>query len=47
MSSLIQTAWQNIDIHINLMRWECEGMVAYGHCQEGSWTDYFHYMNGR
>jgi hypothetical protein len=47
VSSLMQTAWQNIDIHINLMRWECEGMVAYGDCQEGSWTDYFHYMNGR
>ena len=30
----------NINFVVCLMRWECEGLVAYGDCQEGVWSDY-------
>lgn len=32
--------WSNIHFVICLMRWECEGLVAYGDCQEAFWNDY-------
>jgi hypothetical protein len=35
--------WQvsaNTNFVVCLMRWECEGLVAYGDCQEGLWNDY-------
>jgi hypothetical protein len=37
-------AWNNTWMVINLMRWECEGMVGYGDNQEAFWGDY---MNTR
>ena len=30
----------NINFTICLIRWECEGQVTWGDCQEGIWTDY-------
>lgn len=42
--------WQNLGNQISaisLMRWECEGMVAYGDCQEAIWNDYFNFMLNR
>ena len=30
----------NINFTICLIRWECEGEVTWGDCQEGIWTDY-------
>lgn len=30
----------NINFIVCLMRWECEGLIAHGDCQEGIWTDY-------
>lgn len=36
------TPWSNMRLGITLMRWECEGRVAYGDCQEGMWPDYCH-----
>ena len=41
--SVASTAWQpwsNIFMPIVLMRWESEGMVTHGDCQEGIWNDY-------
>ena len=32
--------WSNIFMPIVLMRWECEGLTAYGDCQEGIWNDF-------
>jgi hypothetical protein len=32
--------WSNLFMPITLMRWECEGRVAHGDCQEGVWNDY-------
>ena len=37
-------AWGNVMMHISLMRWESEGQVTYGDCQEAHWTDYLHLM---
>lgn len=34
------TPWTNIHMTISLMRWECEGQVNYGDCQEAAWNDY-------
>jgi hypothetical protein len=39
--------WANVDMSISLMRWECDGMVTYGDCQEALWSDYLHYMANR
>lgn len=42
-SSIASTTWMpwsNIFMPIVLMRWECEGMIAHGDCQEGIWNDY-------
>lgn len=41
--SIASTAWMpwsNIFMPIVLMRWECEGLVAHGDCQEGVWNDH-------
>lgn len=35
--------WQifgNLNFVIGMMRWECDGFVTHGECQEGVWTDY-------
>ena len=32
--------WANIAFVISLMRWECDGKVGHGDCQEALWTDY-------
>ena len=32
--------WPNLMFPVCLMRWECEGLIAYGDCQEGYWNDY-------
>jgi hypothetical protein len=37
-------AWGNLTASINLMRWECEGQVTYGDCQEPLWNDYCNFM---
>ena len=42
-TSIASTAWMpwsNIFMPITLMRWECEGLIAHGDCQEGVWNDY-------
>ncbi len=39
-------SWPNIWFPVCLARWECEGMVAYGDCQEGVFTDYANFMLG-
>ena len=36
-------SWNNTTL-IGLMRWECDGMIAHGDCQEGYWNDYLNYM---
>jgi hypothetical protein len=33
-------AWINMCAVINLMRWECDGLVGYGDNQESFWNDY-------
>jgi hypothetical protein len=37
-------AWGNFNANINLMRWECEGLVAHGDCQEPLWNDYCNHV---
>ena len=37
-------AWGNFNASISLMRWECEGQVAYGDCQEPLWNDYCNFV---
>ncbi|CAM2169577.1 conserved hypothetical protein [Paraburkholderia sacchari] len=32
--------WSNVFMPIVLMRWECEGSIAYGDLQEGVWNDF-------
>lgn len=39
--------WANVSMSISLMRWECEGRVAYGDCQEALWGDYLNFMADR
>ena len=34
------TTWPNLIFANSLMRWECDGHVGYGDCQEALWTDY-------
>lgn len=34
--------WNNAWMVMNLMRWECDGRVGYGDCQEAFWGDYLH-----
>jgi hypothetical protein len=40
VASVLYSPWHNIYAPMALMRWECEGMVAYGDYQEGVWNDY-------
>lgn len=39
--------WGNVNMGISLMRWECEGLVTYGDCQEAMWNDYYNFMATR
>jgi len=42
--------WQNLGNQIsviNLMRWECEGEIAYSDCQEAMWNDFYNFMDSR
>ena len=39
--------WHNTIIFIVLMRWECDGKVAYGDLQEAHWGDYHNAMAAR
>jgi hypothetical protein len=32
--------WPHCYQHHPLMQWECDGLTAYGDCQEGFWNDY-------
>lgn len=34
------SAWNNVWMMVNLMRWECDGMVGYGDHQEAFWGNY-------
>ena len=47
VSSCPWQTWHNTIIFINLMRWECDGQVAYGDLQEAHWGDYHNYMASR
>jgi hypothetical protein len=40
IASVLYSPWHNIYAPMALMRWECEGLVAYGDYQEGVWNDY-------
>jgi len=40
VASCPNTNWQNLFIVINLMRWDCDGLIGYGDNQEGFWTSY-------
>ena len=33
-------AWPNMTLPICQMRWEADGLIAYGECQEGNWNDH-------
>lgn len=37
-------AWGNFNASISLMRWECDGQIAYGDCQEPLWNDYCNFI---
>jgi hypothetical protein len=37
--------WPNLIFQIALMRWECDGLVAHGDCQDGLWNDYLWYFS--
>ncbi|HEX5784650.1 MAG TPA: hypothetical protein VFY35_07980 [Burkholderiaceae bacterium] len=39
--------WPNAYQHHPLMRWECEGLVTYGDCQEAFWSDYIQHTQRR
>ena len=34
------SAWNNVWMVVNLMRWECDGLVGYGDNQEAFWGSY-------
>lgn len=38
--------WPNAMFPVSQMRWECEGRVAYGDCQEAYWNDYLQIGSG-
>ena len=40
-------AWNNVTMVINLMRWECDGLVSYSDMQEAFWGDYHQLLNAR
>jgi len=39
--------WANVNMNISLMRWQCDGQVTYGDCQEAHWSDYLNFMAKR
>jgi hypothetical protein len=43
-ASTIWQTWANMVLPICQMRWECEGLVAYGECQEGNSNDHFNQL---
>ena len=45
-STLWQT-WVNMTLPIVQMRWECDGMIAYGECQEGNYNDHYNLLRER
>lgn len=47
MASCPWETWANVNMNISLMRWEWNGMVAYGDCQEANWGDYLNFMANR
>ncbi|PHR62234.1 MAG: hypothetical protein COA43_00925 [Robiginitomaculum sp.] len=44
ISSCPWETWSNVNMNMSLMRWECDGHVTYGDCQEAMWGDYLNYM---
>jgi hypothetical protein len=36
--------WSNVQMNISLMRWQCEGLITHGDCQEAMWGDYLNFM---
>jgi hypothetical protein len=42
IASCPQQPTHNVLVRINLMRWECNGLVGYGDNQENFWSDYLH-----
>ncbi len=42
IASCAQQPTHNVLVRINLMRWECNGLVGYGDNQENFWADYLH-----
>lgn len=36
--------WPNMMFIVTQMRWECDGLVAYGDCQEAYWNDYLNHV---
>ena len=40
LASCPWSTWPNVAMMISLMRWECEGLVGHGDCQEAMWSDY-------
>jgi hypothetical protein len=43
-ASTIWQTWANMVLPICQMRWECDGLVAYGECQEGNSNDHFNQL---
>jgi hypothetical protein len=41
------SCWPNMVLVLGQMRFECEGRVAYGDCQDGYWYDYLQATAGR
>lgn len=39
--------WGNVSMVINMMRWECDGLVTYGDCQEPFYNDYLNVLSAR
>lgn len=39
--------WPNMVFMVCQMRWECDGMVTYGECQEAYWNDYLVHMGAK
>jgi hypothetical protein len=43
-ASTIWQTWVNMILPVCQMRWECEGLVTYGECQEGNSNDHFYQL---
>jgi hypothetical protein len=39
--------WPNIHANISLMRWEMDGRIGHGDCQDVLWTDYVSAWRGK